>query len=164
VVRWPAPRPALRALRWAGLAASVLLAAGYARFNIVRAQAGWWNDVQGLVADRARPLAEWVIANTPEDAVLATDDDILIHLYTGRTAVPNGTFTPQEYLAGQTPAFAVEALRNILRQFDVTWVLASSEYGIYAASGLVQSNPPRLRIVGTLKVGAIFAPVEPEAR
>ena len=70
--------------------------------------------MQSSVAERAKPLAEWVVANTPEDAIIATDDDIMIHLYTGRRAIPIGTFTPQEHITPQTPSFATETLRTIL--------------------------------------------------
>ncbi|HEX9563199.1 MAG TPA: hypothetical protein VF981_04480 [Gemmatimonadaceae bacterium] len=159
VVRWRPALPWWRAARIASVAVAALLAVGYARFNYLGARRDWWSQVQGVVANRARPLAEWVAANTPGDAVLATDDDVLMYLYTGRRAVPNGTFTPQEYLAPQTPAFATETLRTILRTYDVDYVLASSDFGAYAANGLVQSDPPELRILGALKVGAVFVPV-----
>jgi hypothetical protein len=111
------------------------------------------------VADRARPLAEWVNGHTPDSAVVATDDDVLIHLYTGRRAIPNGAFTPQEHLVEQTPAFAVTSLRTILSTYRVDYVLASTSYGTFAARGLVQSRPPELRIVGALQTGGVFAPV-----
>jgi hypothetical protein len=146
-------------LRWASVALASLLVLGYARYNYLGVTNGWWTRVQARTADRARPLGEWVIANTPEDAVIATDDDVMIHLYTGRKTIPNGTFTPQEHLTPQTPAFATETLRTILRTYDVDYVMASSEYGAYAARGLIQAQPPELEIIGALKVGAIFRPV-----
>src|SRR5688572_6117388 len=107
------------AARRAGLVAASLLAIGYVRYNYVGVTGGWWTRVQSSVADRAKPLAEWVVANTTEDAIIATDDDVMIHLYTGRRAIPNGTFTPQEHITPQTPSFATETLRTILRAYDV---------------------------------------------
>lgn len=163
IVRWRPERRPARLARSAALAAALLLAAGYARYNILGATRGWWTEVQASVAHRARPLAEWVAANTPGDAVIATDDDVLIYLYTGRQAIPNGTFTPQEHLTRQTPAFATGTLRTILRTFDVDYVLASSDYGTYAARGLLQATPPELRLIGALEMGAVFAPVKGEA-
>lgn len=160
VVSWrPLTRPR-RAIRWAGVALALLLVAGYARYNYLGTARGWWTQVQAIVADRARPLAEWIIANTPGDAVIASDDDVLLYLYTGRRTIPNGTFTPQEHMKRQTPAFATETLRSIMRTYHVDYVLASSDYGTYAAAGLVQANPPELRIVGALKMGAIFVPTD----
>lgn len=161
VVRWRPAAPTLRFARLAAVTLAVLLATGYARYNYLGTSRGWWTQLQAIVADRAKPLAEWVIANTPEDAVIATDDDVLMHLYTGRRTIPNGTFTPQEHLKRQTTAFATETLRGILRTYRVDYVLASSDYGTWAAAGLVQATPPELRIVGALKVGGIFVPVRP---
>jgi hypothetical protein len=158
VVSWrPVALPRL-VMRWSAVTLAALLAVGYARYNYLGNKRGWWTQVQALTADRARYLAEWVVANTPEKAVIATDDDVLIHLYTGRYTVPNGTFTPWEHMKAQTPAFATEVLRTIMKTYRVDYVLASSDYGTYAARGLVQSNPPELLIVGALKYGAIFRP------
>ena len=156
VISWrPQGTPRI-ATRWAAVALASLLVIGYARYNYLGITHGWWTQVQAKVADRARPLAEWTAANTPENAVIATDDDVLIYLYTGRHTIPSGAFTPQEHTNPQTPAFATETLRTILRTYDVDFVLASSEYGAYAARGLVQADPPELQIVGALKIGAVF--------
>ena len=156
--RWKPPGAA-RTLRLAAMAASLLLVAGYARYNWLGAARGWWTQVEKSVADRARPLGAWVMANTGPDDVVATDDDLLIYLYTGRRAIPNGTFTPQEHLTPQTPDFAVRTLREILATYHVDWVLASTQYGTYAARGLVEASPPELRIVRALSSGAVFQPV-----
>jgi hypothetical protein len=150
--------PAPRLTRIALLVVASALGAGYATYNWRGASRGWWTQVQGSVADRAKPVAEWVLAHTRPDDVIATDDDVLIHLYTGRRTIPTGSFTAQEHLDGQTPAFAVERLREILRTYDVSYVLATTDYGTYAARGLIQSDPPELRIVTVLRSGAVFAP------
>ena len=154
VANWP-----LRLPRAAAGAALALLAIGYARYNWLSASGGWWTQLQRGVADRARPLAAWVSANTDSATVVATDDDVLIYLYTGRRAIPNGVFTPEEHVTPQTPAFATASLRRIVRAFDVDYVLASSEYGVLAARGLVQASPPELRLLGALRTGAVFAPI-----
>ncbi len=159
VISWrPKGQPRLAA-RWAGVALASLLVIGYARYNYLGTKRGWWTQLQAIVADRAKPLAEWIVSNTPEDAVIATDDDVLLHLYTGRRTIPNGTFTPQEHMRAQTPAFATEMLRSILQTYDVDYVLASSDYGTYAARGLLQAVPPELQLVGALRMGAIFRTV-----
>jgi hypothetical protein len=158
VWRWRPPRRYAPA-RLAALTVAFLLAVGYARYNALGVTRGWWTRVQQGVADRARPLAEWVVANTAPDAVLATDDDVLLHLYTGRRAMPNGAFTAQEHMRPQTPAFATATLRRILRTHRVDFVLVSTEYGTYAARGLVGGVPQELRLVRALSSGAVFAPV-----
>jgi hypothetical protein len=154
----PQPRQYVM-VRWATVAAASLLFAGYVRYNYIGTRVGFWTNVQSTVANRARPLAEWVAAYTPEDALIATDDDVLIHLYTGRRTIPNSTFTTQEYMTPQTPAFAAETLRGIMKLYDIDYVLASSDFGVYAAVGLMNATPPELRLLGALRVGAVYAPM-----
>jgi precorrin-6x reductase len=101
---------------------------------------------------------EWVAANTPEDAVIVTEDDVMIYLYTGRRAVPIGTFTPQDHMAKQTAEFATEALRSILRSYDVDYVVATTPFGAQAAQGLIR-GAAELRFAGVLDLGAIYLPV-----
>ncbi len=138
---------------------AALLFVGYVAYNWSSAANRAWDELQRGVADRARPAAQWVAQHTSPDAVLATDDDALIYLYTGRRAFPTGRFTAQEYLEPQTPAFAVASLREILRTNPADYVLASSEYGVYAVQGLVTAKPQELAIVAVLSVGAVLAPV-----
>jgi hypothetical protein len=155
----PGPRWPFAARRWLPRVAVALLLAGYAKFNAQSVAEHWWTQVQGSVGMRAKPMAEWVRANTRPDAVLATDDDLLIYLYTGRRTLPNGAFTAQEHLTPQTPDFAVSTLRRILGTYDVDYVLAGTEFATYAVRGLVGGTPPELRIVTGLRHGAVFAPV-----
>lgn len=157
VVTWRPPR-VMRPVRWVAVAAVVLLAAGYARYNYLGTSRGWWTQVQALTADRTRPFAEWVLANTTDDEVVATDDDLIVHLYTGRRAVPVSSFTPQEHLVRQTRELTTRNLREILRLYDVRYVFAASDYGWSAVRGLAEASPPELRLVRPLPTGAVFAP------
>lgn len=145
--------------RWALLACAALLFTGYAAYNVKGVNREWWTTVQRSVADRARPLAEWTIANTKPTDVLATDDDVLIYLYTGRRTIPNSRLSAQEHLTPQTQAVAARALHEILRAYGADYVLASTRYGIQAATGLEVERPAELRLVTTLRTGAVFAPV-----
>jgi hypothetical protein len=160
IVRWrPRTRPRV-ALRWAVASLAVLLTAGYARSNYRSAARGWWMSIQGYVADRAKPAAEWVSAHTADDAVIATEDDVLMYLYTGRQAIPIGTFTPQDHMSRQTTAFTVATLRTILHTYDVDFVIATTPLGALAAQGLLHDDAPELQFRGTLPLGAIYEPVK----
>ncbi|MGQ0648618.1 MAG: hypothetical protein ACT4P7_13725, partial [Gemmatimonadaceae bacterium] len=150
--------------RWlsaGALASLALMTVGYGVYNArlltPRQQAV---RVQRVVAERARPLAEWVAAATDSTAVISTDDDVLIHLYTGRRTIPNGDFTPQEHVREQSIPFAVQQLRSILKTYKPDYVLASTEYAVYAVRGLVTATPPELRVLGGLKTGGVFAPMD----
>ena len=159
IISWR-PRTTARAtLRWATVGAVVCLATGYATYQYLGTSRRWWSQIQMLNAGRSKYLAEWVVANTPEDAVIATDDEVLIHLYTGRRTVPNGTFTPQEHMVPQTPAVAAEALRAILRAYDVDYVMSVSDHGALATSGLAGAMPPELEKVADVRIGSVFRPV-----
>ncbi len=160
IARWKPQTTPRIALRWASVGIAALLVIGYARSNYRSASRGWWTTIQAYVADRARPAAEWVSANTSEDAVIISEDDVLIHLYTGRRAIPIGTFTPRDHMSKQTNAFAVEALRSILRTYDVDYVVATTPVGALAAQGLINDASPELQFSGTLRLGAIYEPVK----
>lgn len=158
VLAWRPSRPMI-ALRWAAIATTVLLCAGYVRYNYHGTSRGWWTQVQRLSADRAQPFADWVTANTAPDDVLVTDDDLLIYLYTGRRTMPASTFTPQEHLVPQPVGVSTQAVRDLLRTYDVDYVLASSQYAKSAVLALVEADPPELRWIRTLPTGAVFAPI-----
>ena len=60
VWRWrPAPL-ALQATRFAGLAATLVVAAGYATYNARGAREKWWANLQSDASVTAKPIAEWV--------------------------------------------------------------------------------------------------------
>ena len=160
IVRWTPHTRRLVALRWAGVGLAALLLMGYARSNYQSVSRGWWTSIQGYVADRAKPAVEWVLANTREDAVIVTEDDVLLHLYTGRRAIPIGTFTPRDHMSEQTTAFATVTLRAILRAYDVDYVVTTTPVGALAAEGLVREASPDLRLRGALSLGAIYEPVK----
>lgn len=153
------PALVMHGLAYAPLVVAAAMTAGYGTYNVRFFREETSNGVQSLVSNRARHLAEWVLAHTAPSDVLAADDDLLIHLYTGRRTVPVGAFTPQEYVRPQPLPIAVEQLRDIVEQYKPNYVLASTITGVYSARGLVLATPPELRHIATLKVGGVFMPV-----
>jgi hypothetical protein len=158
VLAWRPSRP-LMPLTWAAAAAVLLLSVGYARYNYRGTMRGWWTQLQRLSSDRSIPLAEWVEANTSPDDVLMADDELLLHLYTGRLAIPASTFTPQEHMQPQGAEISTQAMRDLLRSYDVDYVLASSQQAKWGVLALVNANPAELRWLRTLPTGGIFAPI-----
>ena len=78
--RWRRARIPIAAL-------ALLLAAGYARYEIQGFVGRWWGtQAQAISANFAELLP--VVANLPPSAVVATDDEALVWLYTHRQAVP----------------------------------------------------------------------------
>jgi hypothetical protein len=89
------------------------------------------------------------------------EDDPLVYLYTGRQAVPVGTFTPEEYLNEQTYAFAGEQLGIIVARYKPTYVIGTTSYGVMAAKSLMTRTPPVLQLHYALPNAAIFVHAKP---
>jgi len=143
------------------LAVPALLLAGFALYNVNGVRQGWRDSVPSVTAKRATPAVEWVRASTRPTDIIAMEDDALVYLYTGRRAIPVGTFTPEEYLDEQTYAFATDQLRIIVEQFRPTYVIGTTTYAVMAGRGLSARTPPVLRVHTLLPTAAIFTPVAP---
>ena len=146
-------------MTWAAAATVILLSVGYVRYNYRGTARGWWTQLQRLTADRSIPLAAWVDANTAPDDVLMADDELLLHLYTGRPAIPASTFTPQEHMNPQGAEIATQAMRDLMKSYQVDFVLASSQEAKWGVLALVSANPAELRWLRTLPTAGIFAPI-----
>jgi hypothetical protein len=66
---------------------ALLLAAGYARYEIQGVAGRWWGTQASAISSNFAELLP-VVANLPASAVVATDDEALVWLYTRRRAVP----------------------------------------------------------------------------
>jgi hypothetical protein len=148
-----------RIMRGVALAACALLVAGFGAYNVRGVRQGFRDSVPRVTAARATPVVEWVRATTRPTDIIAVEDDALVYLYTGRRAIPVGTFTPEEYLEEQTYAFATERLHTIVEHYKPTYVIGTTSYGVMAARSLSTRTPPELRVHTLLPTTAIFAPV-----
>jgi hypothetical protein len=153
------PAGAARHARTAGLAATALVGAGFAWYNVNGVRHVWRDSVPRVTAARATPVVEWARTHTRATDVIAMEDDALLYLYTGRRTIPVGTFTPEEYLNEQTYAFASDALHAIVARYAPTYVVGTTSYGVMAAKTLSARTPPELRVHTLLPTAAIFTPV-----
>jgi hypothetical protein len=154
----PTPLP-LRAIRLAGLAATLVVVVGYAAYNARGVRQKWWANLQSDAGVTAKPIAEWVgRATTPND-VLITDHDLIVYLYTGRRAVPTATFTALGRITPLTAAQDAEILRGMVAQLGPRWYIASSQQGIDAAAILAAQHPPLLRYAGSIATAKVYEPV-----
>lgn len=153
------PRTAPAALaRAALLGAAVCVLVGYASYNVRGFRGHWYDAIQRKAAERARPLVQWVARYTRPADVLVTDDDVLMYLYTGRPAVPNATFTPEEHLGPQPRPVSLAALQGLVAAFRPRYVLVSTSVPAEAALALTRGSPAVLTFLGALPRGAVFAP------
>ena len=88
--------------------------------------AGWWRGDGPAISANFSELLPW-LRTLPPDAVLATDDEALVWLYTGRAAVP---FYLYGYRGRQEVEPVPAAQRAYLERQGVTHVVLAS-----AASG-----------------------------
>jgi hypothetical protein len=101
------------------------------------------------------PLLVWVATHTPRNAVLATEAESAVYLYTGRSTVPVGTFTVDEYFAQRTPAEAAAVIRDVTAHYRPKAVVVSSTAMRDAARELVLGAPPAFAVVDTFPDGGL---------
>lgn len=76
-----------RLLRLPVLALAAILATGYGLVQVRGFAGRWWGTTAHRISANFGELLPW-LATLPQDAVVATDDEALVWLYTRRTAVP----------------------------------------------------------------------------
>ncbi len=156
---WQPARLSVQGIRYVGLAASLVVAAGYATYNVRGVRAQWWVNIQSDAGTRAKPIAEWVARSTRPEDVVISDHDLIVYLYTGRRAVPTATFTALGRITPLTPAQDAEILRGMLAQLGPRWYIASSQQSIDAAAILAAEQPPVLRYAGSIATARVYEPV-----
>jgi hypothetical protein len=148
VWRWRPGAPAGRAARVGALAVVAYLLAGYAVYNYRGYRDRWWASVQRDAGRRAKPIAEWVARHTAMTDVLATEDDLIVYLYTGRQALPTTTFLAHERVRPLTASEDAAAVRTLLSTYRPRFVITASRMGIATADSLAAARPPLLRKYG----------------
>ena len=122
-----------------------------------------WEGPQRAGANAMEPAVRWVRTHAPAEAVIATENDPMLYLYTGRLSVPVLSWTAAELVKPQTAAVAESNLEKIQAQFSPAYIVlagggtpvASAVERMWRAEGL-------LELVDTLTGGgAVFRPVHP---
>jgi len=156
---WRPARLPLRLTRFAALAATLVVAAGYATYNARGARQKWWANLQSDASVSAKPIAEWVAHSTAPDDVVITDHDLIVYLYTGRRAVPTATFSALGRVTPLTAAQDAEILRGMVTRLGPRWYIAASQQSIDAAAILAAQQPPLLRYAGSIATARVYEPV-----
>ena len=157
-------RPATRAplaIRAAGFAAITLVAGGYGWYNVRGVRDKWWVNIQSDAGTRAKPIAEWVARATRPDDILITDDDLIVYLYTGRRAIPTGTFVALSHIAPLSARQDADVLRTLLDRYHPRWYIAASSPSIASAQLLAAEQSAPLRYAGSIRTARVYEPVRP---
>jgi hypothetical protein len=155
LLRW---RPSMRAAnagRWSALVASLLLACGYATYTVRGYRHQWWSSIPRSVSRTASPLLVWIATHTRRDALVATEVESTVYLYTGRPVVPVTTFTVDEYFGPRTPQENAAAIRAIVSHYRPQAVVITSGTMRDAARELAFAVPPLLVATDTFPGGGL---------
>jgi len=150
---WTPRQPRLRITRAAGLAGAPALALGYITFNVVSFRNGSWS-ASGY-AERLRPLVVYVATKTPLDAVVATEAENTVYLYTGRRTVPLGSFMATDYLQPRASSGFADAMAVVLDRYRPAAVVVSAKFLRAAASELALRQPPLLAPIDSFPGGGL---------
>ncbi|HET7790461.1 MAG TPA: hypothetical protein VFK78_06650 [Gemmatimonadales bacterium] len=135
-----------RHLRLPVLVVTILVTGGYASYEIRGFANRWWGSTAHAISLNWSQLLPWLGAELPKDAVLATDDEALVWLYTGRTTVP---FYVYGYSGRETVEPTPADHLAYLRRMGVTHILLSGPAGESAREldALLGAYPGLLTIV-----------------
>ena len=139
---WAPHRPRMRITRLAALGGAAMLTLGYGTYNVVSFRNGSWS-ASGY-AERLRPLLVYVATKTPRDAVLATEAENTVYLYTGRQTIPLGSFMATDYLQPRSSSGFADAMTVVLSRYRPAAVVVSTGFLRAAASELALRRPPML--------------------
>ena len=122
-----------------------------------------WASPQTIPAAAYNPLAAWIRANTPPDAVIASGLDPYLYWETGRKAVPNSDFSPSDYGAYDRRAeWLAAGFDRIRDSFDPSYVaVIEGDYkASHALDAYLELHPERLEKVyeteGLPNTGVIY--------
>jgi hypothetical protein len=153
LLAWVPRAPAMRLTKMAALAGAAVLGLGYVTFNVVSFRNGSWS-ASGY-AERLRPLVVYVATKTPSDAVVATEAENTVYLYTGRKTVPLGSFMATDYLKPRASAGFADAMALVLDRYRPAAVVVSTGFLRAAATELSLRQPPLLTAIDSFPGGGL---------
>ena len=152
---WHPERLEWRAVRYAGLVGALLLVCGYGTYTARGYSHQWWASIPRNVSRNVQPLLEYVATRTPPNAVLATEAEATVYLYTGRKTVPVGTFTVDEYFGPRTPTQNAAIIQAVVDRYHPRAVVVSSGTMRDAVHELAVNQHPSLAVVDTFPGGGL---------
>ena len=158
---WQITPARLAMLRPVLLDLNLLPATGFLVYNVRGYRGAWWASIPRDAAQQAAPVVEWVARYTHPTDVIATERDLVVHLYTGRRATPVTTFLPSQRVRPLTDTEDLEAMRQILSAYAPRFVIVTAQQSITSAESLVAANPPALRRLGDLSNARVYERITP---
>ncbi|HVX37941.1 MAG TPA: hypothetical protein VHB25_00110 [Gemmatimonadaceae bacterium] len=158
IAKW---RPAVSALRGARVLAAggaALVVLGYGIYTARGYRGRWWSSIPRQMASAVKPLVQWTERNTRPDDVVASNAELLLYLYTGRSAVPATELSVGDYFHAPSVAANARVLRDILSAYHVDAVaIVANDSLAAAARTLTAARPPELVLRDSIPNGLILA-------
>jgi hypothetical protein len=159
VKNWQAPEMQMNVAR-AVAAAGVLIALfGYGTYNLRGYSGRWWSSIGRSTVGVVGPTITWIARNTPPNALVASNAEVMIYLYTGRLAVPATSLLPGDYFRLPSVQSRSDVLRSILQAYrvDAVAIVANDSLEI-AARQMTAGQAPSLMLRDSVPNGLIFLP------
>ena len=105
-------------------------------------------------AKRISPTVAWVQQHAPPGALVASDDETAVFLYTGRRAVPVSSFSAADYAHGE--GWSESALGAVVKNYKPDIAIVSWNKSVDAAMRMSGGSEPTLRPVDRTTSSVIF--------
>jgi hypothetical protein len=155
---WSARAPWMQAGRAIVAAGALITLVGYGTYNLRGYSGRWWSSIARAAVGLAGPTVAWVARNTAPDAVVSSNSEGMIYLYTGRLAVPATQLLPDDYFHPPTVASSARALGSILQSYRVDAVAIVANDSLDAAARRMAAGAePLLELRDSVPGGLIFS-------
>jgi hypothetical protein len=135
---------------------ALALAACIPAGSALAARTAAWDRVPRLGAKTTIPMLQWIIRNTAQDALIASDAETAVYLYTGRHAVPYIPFKATDRVGLMTADEAYAGLAEILRLYRPRWICALGVPSLRVTTHFTTQEGAPLRIAAVPAFGAVF--------
>jgi hypothetical protein len=159
VVRWRPTTRVTNAARMAVAASVLCMFAGYGVYSVRGYRGRWWSSIPRSTAPLVGPSILWALEHTKPTDIVATVDEPMMYLYTGRLAVPVSRFSADDYFVAPTASERMDALRSILDAYHADVVVIIANDSLEAAARRLAAPPaPSLALRDSVPHGLILTP------
>jgi len=136
---------------------TTLLMAAAALTTAIMLSTGAYRAIAEGQARRIESTLTWVDQHAGPHAVIATEDETAVFLYTGRLAVPTTSFTAASY--AHHDGLSASVLDAVVAQYHPDLTVVSWKTSVDAAQRLATGPTPTLRMIDVAGQSAVFARV-----
>ncbi|HET7630811.1 MAG TPA: glycosyltransferase family 39 protein [Gemmatimonadaceae bacterium] len=141
------------------LVAALIPVLGYARYTVRGYSGAWWTAIPRGTGPQLRAQVLTARADTVPGTVFATTYDVPIYLYSGHQAVLSSPLSAGNFLHPTAVDQGVQELREVLKAYPVTRVIAMWGPQVEVARLLAAAHPPELALTDSFPDGLIYSTI-----